>query len=58
MYFMSNRFLEDNINGVRVTKFQIAYIRDTTNPSHNFLVKLCFEVHYMWWINQYFGLQE
>ena len=56
MYFMSNRFLEDNINGVRVTKFQIAYIRDTTNPSHNFLVKLCFEVHYTWWVNQYLGL--
>ena len=29
MYFMSNRLLKDNINGVRVTQFQLAYICNT-----------------------------
>ena len=52
MYFMSTRFLKDNIYGVHVLKFQLAYIRDTTNPSHENVVKLCREVNYMWWENQ------
>ena len=57
MYFMSTRFLRDKINGVRVPQFQLDYIRDTTDPSHKNLVKLCCEVHYMWWVNQYLELQ-
>ena len=32
MIYMSNRFLKDNINGVRVPKFQLAYISKKTNP--------------------------
>ena len=42
MYFMST-------NGFRVPHFQLAYIYDTTYPSHTKLFKLCREVHYMWW---------
>ena len=57
MYFMSTIFLTDNINGVRVPQFQIAYISKTTNPQHKDLVKLCREVHYMWLRNQYMKLQ-
>ena len=52
MYFMSTRLLKDNINGVRVPQFQLAYIHNTTNPSHKSLVVLFHEVHYMWWGNQ------
>ena len=52
MYFMLNRFLKDNINGARVPQPQLAHIYDTTHPSHNVLVKLCCEVHYMRWKNQ------
>ena len=48
MYFMSNRFLKDNINGVYVTQFQLPYIRDTTHPSHkiwlSFFVKTLYIV--------------
>ena len=58
MYFMSTIFLKDNINGVRVPKFQLDYIRDTTHPSHKYLVKFCRELHYMWWVKQYLELQE
>ena len=32
--FMSTKFLKDKINVVRVTKFQLAYICDTTYPLH------------------------
>ena len=32
MYFMSTRFLKDEINLVRVPPFQLAYIFDTTHP--------------------------
>ena len=58
MYFMSNRFLKDKINGFRVQQFQLSYIYDTTHPSHKNLVKLFCEVHYMRWLNQYMELQE
>ena len=34
MYFMSTRFLEDNIYGVCVLKFQLYYICGTTHPSY------------------------
>ena len=56
MYFMSTRFLKDHINGVHVPQFQIAYIFETTCPPHKHLVKLCWEVHNMWWVNQYLGI--
>ena len=48
MNFMSTILLNDNIDGVRVPQFQIAYIYDRTYPSHKFLAKLCLEVYYMW----------
>ena len=56
--FMSNRFLKDKIDGVRVTQFQLAYIRDTTHNSHKNLVTLCREVNYMWRGNQDLEMQE
>ena len=34
MYFISTRFLKDNIDVVRVPLFQLDCIRDTTHPSH------------------------
>ena len=34
MYFMSTVFLKDNIYGVRVPQFQLAFIHDTTYHSH------------------------
>ena len=37
MYFMLTILLRDYINGVCVTKFQLAYIHDKTHPSHIFL---------------------
>ena len=52
IYSMLTIFLKDNINGVRVLQFQLAYICDTTYPSHKNLVKLCREVHHMLWLNQ------
>ena len=52
VYFMSTGFLKYKINVVRVTKFQLAYIRNTTHISHKHFVELCRKVHYMWWINQ------
>ena len=58
MYFMSTTFLKDRINRVRVTQFKIAYICDTNHPSHKNLVKLCCEVHYMWWENKFTELHE
>ena len=58
MFFMSTRILKDQINGVCVPPFQLAYISDTTHSSHRNLVWLCCEVHYMWWKNQYLELQE
>ena len=56
MYFMSTILLKYKIDGVLVPKFQLAYIYDTTNPSHKILVKLCCEVRYMWWRNKYLEL--
>ena len=53
MYFMPTILLKDKTDGFRVPPFQIAYICDTTHTSHKNLVKLCREVHYMWWVNQY-----
>ena len=58
MYFMSTRLLRYNIDGVRVTQFKLAYICDTTNPSHKIMVKLCREVNDIWWGNQDLELQE
>ena len=58
MYFMSTGFLKDNINGVRVPQLQLAYIHHRNNPSGKNLVKLCHELHYMWWGNKYLELQE
>ena len=42
---------KENIDGVHVPQFQLAYIHDTTHPSHK-KVKVCREIHYMWWGNQ------
>ena len=58
MYFMSTRLLKDKIDGVRVTQFQLAYIRNTTHPSHKNVVKLCREVNYMCWVNQELELKD
>ena len=55
---MSTRFLKCNIDGVCVPQFQLDYFRDTTHTSHKNLFKLCCELHYMWWGNQYLELQE
>ena len=49
---MSTIFLRYKIDGVRVPQFQLAYINDTTHPSHKKLVELCRDVNYMWWGNQ------
>ena len=40
-FFMSTRFLKDNINGVSVPQFQVSYIHDTIHTSYKKLVKLC-----------------
>ena len=58
MYFMSNIFLKYNIDGFRVPQFQLDYIRDTTHQFDTNLVKLCHDMHYMWWGNQELELQE
>ena len=58
MYFMSNVFLKDNIDGVCVLKFKISYIHNTTHPSHNNQVKLCRKVHSMWWGSKDLELQK
>ena len=58
MYFMLTIFIKDKINEVFVLQFQLAYIRDTTHPSHKHLAKLCYEVHYMLWGDQYLELLE
>ena len=58
MYFMSTILLKDKINGVRIPRFQLAYIHSKTHPLHKTLVKLCRKVHYMWWLNQYLELQK
>ena len=58
IYFMSTILLKDNINGILVTQFQLAYIRGITHPSHKVVSKLCCEVHYMWWRNRELELQE
>ena len=50
---MSAILLKESIDGVHVTIFQFGYIRDTTNPPHKILVKLCCEVHYIWWKSQF-----
>ena len=52
MYFMSTIFLKYNIYIVCNPQFQLAYIRNTTHPSHKKLVELCCEVHYTWWGDQ------
>ena len=51
IYFMSIVLLKYKIDGFRVPQFQLAYIFDTTHPSHNNLVKLCCEVNDIWWLN-------
>ena len=58
MYFMSTRLLKDNIDGVCVPQFQLDYIHNSTHPSHKYMVKLCREVHYIWWVNKELELQE
>ena len=55
---MSTIFLECNFDGVHVLKSQLSHIFNTTHPSQNILVKLCHDVHYMWWGDQELELQE
>ena len=52
VYFMSTILLKYKISVFRVPSFQLAYIRNTTHPSHKQLVRLCREVYYMRWLNQ------
>ena len=54
---MSTRFLKGEINVVHIPQFKLAYIRNTTHYSL-FFVKLCREVHYVWWGNQDLEQQE
>ena len=49
MHFMPTILLKDNIYGVCVPQFQLAYILNTTHPSRKNLVIFCHELHYMWW---------
>ena len=49
---MSNKSLKENIGSVHGPQFQLAYIHNTTNPSHENLVKFYCDVHYIWWWNQ------
>ena len=58
MFYMSTILLKYNIDQVRVPKFQLYYIRDTTHPSHKKLFNFCHKVHYMLWRNQELELQE
>ena len=58
MYFMSTRVLKDKINGFHIIQFQLAYIIDKVHPSHKISVKLCYELHHIWWENQDLELQE
>ena len=41
IYFMSNIFFKNSINGVCVPQFQLAYVCATTHPSHKILFELC-----------------
>ena len=52
MNFIPTEFLKYDTDGVLVPQFQLTYIRDTTNTSHNVSVKMCHEVHSMCWENQ------
>ena len=44
---MSTGFLKESISGFRVPEFQLAYIRDTTHPSHKNLANLRHEVRFV-----------
>ena len=55
---MSTRLLKYKIDGVRFPQFQLAYSCDIRHPSHKKLVKLCENVHYMWWGNQELEIKE
>ena len=55
---MSNMFLTENIGGDHIPQFNIDLICNKNIPSHKHMVKLCREVHYMWWWNQELDLQE
>ena len=47
MFLMPNTLLKGNIDGFRVLKFQLDYIRNTNNHLYKKMVKLCHDVHYM-----------
>ena len=53
IYFMSTRIFKYKINGFYVLQIKISYIHDKTHLSHKNMVKLYFEVDYVWWINKY-----
>ena len=57
MNFILTMLLKYNIYGFCVPQFHLSHILDTTHTSHNNLVKLCREVHYMWLVNQELELQ-
>ena len=58
MCFMSARLLKYNIDGVCVPQFQLGYIHNTTHPLHKSLVKLCSDLHQMWWGKKLLKLQK
>ena len=55
---MSTKLLKYKIDGFYVPQFQLDYIFGTTKTSHKNAVKLCRDVHYMWWVNQELELQK
>ena len=52
MFFISTIFFKYKFYIVHVPLFQLAYISNTTHPSHKQFVNLCRGVHYMCWGNQ------
>ena len=48
VFYLLTILLKDNIDGVHVPPFKLAYICSTTNTLHNNLVTSCCDVHYMW----------
>ena len=58
MFYMPTIFLKDNTDSVLMPQFQISYIHDATNFLHNNLVRLCYDVKYMWRGEQYLEFQE
>ena len=52
IFCMLNILFKKNIDGPSFPPFELAYICNTTHSLHKYLVKLCSDVHYLWWGNQ------